>query len=97
MESLLRLISGQWTTYILWILHQNGATRFGELRRHVAGISAKVLTERVRMLEEANIVSRHYEPTVPPQVSYALTKNGEELMEVFEQMNLLAKRWSKQK
>lgn len=95
MEALLRLISGQWTSYILWVLHQNGATRFGELKRQVGGISAKVLTERLRMLEDARILLRHYEPTVPPQVSYSLTANGEELMGVFENISQLAKKWAK--
>ena len=50
MDSLLRLLMGPWTTYILWVLRSNGPTRFGELKRKVPGVSAKVLTERLRML-----------------------------------------------
>jgi DNA-binding HxlR family transcriptional regulator len=56
--------------YILWVLDTNGALRFGELRRKVEGISPKVLTERLRMLEAIKIVQRDYEPTIPPQVTY---------------------------
>lgn len=95
MDAMLRLLSGQWTTYILWTLHLNGPTRFGELKRRVGTISAKVLTERLKMLVEADVVDRHYEPTVPPQVTYSLTGGGEELMAVFESLEKLAKRWSK--
>ena len=69
MDSLLRLLMGPWTTYILWVLHSNGPTRFGELKRRVAGISAKMLTERLRMLEESGVVHRDHQPTVPPQVT----------------------------
>lgn len=59
-EKLLSQISGQWTMYILWILDTNGIMRFGELRRKVDGISPKVLTQRLRMLEEIEIVYRSY-------------------------------------
>ena len=72
MDALLRLLMGPWTTYILYVLRANGPTRFGELKRKVAGVSAKVLTERLRMLEQADVILRHYEPTIPPQVTYEL-------------------------
>ena len=93
MDRLLRLLTGPWTTYILWVLRSNGPTRFGELKRRVPGISAKMLTERLRMLEEARIVFRHYEPTIPPQVTYGLAKRGEELRDVLDQLGKVAPRW----
>src|SRR5215510_7207781 len=93
MDSLLRLLMGPWTTYILWVLRSNGPTRFGELRRRVAGVSAKVLTERLRMLAEAGVVHRDHEPTIPPQVTYSLTERGEELKQALDQLNAIAMRW----
>jgi DNA-binding HxlR family transcriptional regulator len=96
MDSLLRLLMGPWTTYILWVLRGNGPTRFGELKRRVAGVSAKVLTERLRMLEEAGVIHRHFEPTIPPQVTYSLTARGEELRTVLDQLNEVARRWKAQ-
>ena len=78
MDSLLRLLMGPWTTYILWVLRSNGPTRFGELKRKVPGVSAKVLTERLRMLAEAGVVHRRFEATIPPQVTYSLTARGED-------------------
>lgn len=95
MDAMLRLISGPWTAYIMWILHQNGPTRFGELKRHVGEISAKVLTERLRMLEESGVITRTYTPTIPPKVIYELATPGHELMGVFEQLHNLAVRWAK--
>lgn len=95
MDAMLRLISGPWTAYIMWNLHQNGPTRFGELKRMVGEISAKVLTERLRMLEESGVISRTYTPTIPPKVVYELTPSGEELMKVFEQLHKLAVSWTK--
>ena len=93
MDSLLRLLMGPWTTYILYVLRSRGPTRFGELKRRVAGISAKVLTERLRMLAEAEIIDRHYEPTIPPQVTYSLAARGRELIGVIDQLDALAKKW----
>jgi DNA-binding HxlR family transcriptional regulator len=93
MDSLLRLLMGPWTTYILYVLRANGPTRFGELKRRVAGVSAKVLTERLRMLEQADVILRHYEPTIPPQVSYELAPRGRELADVIDRLDAVAKKW----
>jgi DNA-binding HxlR family transcriptional regulator len=93
LDSLLRLLMGPWTTYILWVLTSNGPTRFGELKRRVPGISAKVLTERLRMLQDAEVIYRDFQPTIPPQVTYSLTTRGRELHEVLESLSVIAKRW----
>lgn len=93
MDGLLRLLMGPWTTYILYVLRTNGPTRFGELKRRVAGVSAKVLTARLRMLEQAAIIERHYEPTIPPQVTYALSARGRELADVIDRLDTIARKW----
>ena len=93
MDALLRLLMGPWTTYILWVLQQNGPTRFGALKRKVPGISAKVLTERLRMLEASGVIFRRYEAKIPPEVTYGLTPRGGELDQVLESLNGLAQRW----
>ncbi|MEL6166146.1 MAG: helix-turn-helix domain-containing protein [Cyanobacteria bacterium J06628_3] len=86
-------LSGQWTLYILWVLWNNGSLRFGELRRKVDGISTKVLTERLRLLESIEIIYRHYEPINPPKATYGLTERGKELFEVLDHLYALAQRW----
>ena len=48
MDFILRMLMGPWTTYILYNLRTHGPQRFGELKRRVSGISAKMLTERLR-------------------------------------------------
>lgn len=93
MDSLLQLMTGPWTTYILWLLSSEGTLRFGELKAKMQGISSKVLTERLRMLEEAGLVHRDYKPTIPPSVSYSLTPRGSELKDVLDGLNGLALRW----
>ena len=94
LDALLRVISGPWTIYILCRLHKNGPTRFGELKRQLVGISSKMLTERLRKLEHAQIIYRHHHPSVPPQVTYGLTEEGLELTTVLDQLNSLAQNWA---
>jgi len=94
MDAILKLLMGPWTTYILWVLRNDGPTRFGALKRKVAGISAKILTERLRLLEEAGVIERHYKPTIPPQVTYSLSGRGGELSPILDQLDSVAQRWS---
>ena len=96
MDALLQLLSGPWTTSILWVLRQHDAMRFGALRRSVGGISPRVLTERLRRLEGAGLVFRDYRPTVPPEVSYGLTPRGRELQVVFDALSDIAGRWARE-
>lgn len=92
-SQLMNMLSGPWTMYIIWTLSTAGPTRFGVLRRQVEGISTKMLTERLRLLEQEGIVNRHYEATVPPKVTYSLTERAGELVEILDQLNGLAQRW----
>lgn len=93
MDSLLRLIMGQWTCYILWVLCSQGPQRFGVLKRSIPGLSAKVLTERLRLLEESRIVYREQVSTIPPQVTYGLSERGKELVTAMDELFKIAKRW----
>jgi DNA-binding HxlR family transcriptional regulator len=84
---------GPWTTYILYNLKTHGPQRFGELKRRVVGVSAKMLTERLRTLEGASLVRRDYEATIPPKVTYSLTKRGHELDDVLGKLAEIGMRW----
>jgi DNA-binding HxlR family transcriptional regulator len=93
MDAVLKLLMGPWTTYIVWLLETQGPLRFGEIKARMPAISSKVLTERLRHMESAGLVSRDYRPTIPPQVSYALTPRGHELKGVLDGISLIARRW----
>ncbi|PZQ44930.1 MAG: transcriptional regulator [Micavibrio aeruginosavorus] len=96
MDKTLKMLMGPWTTYILWLLHSNGAQRFGQLKKQMPSISAKMLTERLKMLVEAGILIRTQEQTIPPKVSYELSLRGRELNKVLEGLHDLAIRWDEQ-
>ena len=93
LEKLLGILSSRWTLLLLHRLHVDGPTRFGELRRRLGAISTKTLTERLRFLEAEGWISRHYEPTVPPQVTYTLEERVLELQAVIEELDRIAERW----
>jgi DNA-binding HxlR family transcriptional regulator len=67
--------------------------RFGHLRRRLGAISTKTFTERLRMLEAEGWLTRHYEATIPPQVTYSITKKVLELDRVMTELDEIAERW----
>ncbi len=75
----LSIIGGAWTPNIIWFLRDE-PRRFSELKDDVVGISPKMLTERLKKLEQYQIISRTVMPTSPPTVEYALTDIGKELI-----------------
>lgn len=75
------LLGGVWTPNLIWML-SGGPRRFGELRRDIPRISSKMLTARLRALEEKGVVTRDVVPSSPPSVEYSLTDVGHELIPV---------------
>lgn len=78
-------VANKWALLIIGSLAE-GTLRFGELRREVEGISHKMLTQNLRMLERNGLVDRCVHPTVPPRVEYTLTRPGRALLTVVEGM-----------
>jgi DNA-binding HxlR family transcriptional regulator len=93
MHRLINLLTGPWTAYILWRIRSEGPQRFGQLKKAMPKISAKVLTERLRMLEEEKIIDRFQEESIPPKVTYSLTKRGKQLDKILDEINKLARKW----
>ena len=77
------VIGGKWKPSILYLLHR-GPTRFNALQRALPGITQRMLTLQLRTLENDGIVVRSVNPSVPPQVEYALTSLGHSLGPVFD-------------
>lgn len=81
----LKILAGAWTPQILWALRER-PKRFGQLRRELAGISAKVLTTRLRELEQRDLIARQVLPTSPPTVEYSRTELALEIQPVLCQI-----------
>lgn len=76
-------IADKWTALIIRVL-SHGTMRHGELRRSIAGVSQKMLTQTLRSLENDGLVQRKVYPVVPPMVEYSLTPLGRSLIEPLE-------------
>lgn len=76
-------LGGAWTPNIIWYL-SGGPRRFTELKNDLVGVSAKMLTQRLRHLVKIGVVDRHEQPTSPPTVEYSLTEIGGELKPAIE-------------
>lgn len=86
------IISGKWTLLILRDLSQ-GINRFSALERSLAGISPKTLSERLKGLEKAGIVTRKSYAEVPPRVEYTLTGMGWDLIPLIDHMRDYGTKW----
>ncbi len=93
MASLLELLTRPWTLHILWLLNFNGPMRFGVLRRRADGISARLLTLRLRTLEAEGLVQRTVVSGKMPEVTYSPTPRLSEMQEVMAHLHRLSERW----
>jgi DNA-binding HxlR family transcriptional regulator len=88
----IELIGGRWTGPILQLL-MGGPARFAELREAIPNISDRMLSERLRELEQEGLVSRHVLPDPPVRVEYDLTEKGKELHASLAAIGKWAERW----
>ena len=79
------LIGSKWKLLILRNLLAR-PWRFNEMKKDLAGISKKVLTDSLRSLEEDGIITRTVYPEVPPRVEYALSDLGESMRPIISAM-----------
>ena len=86
------LFSNRWTPLILRDL-ADGSRRFGALQRSLVGISPKTLSERLKRLEESDVVARTCFAEVPPRVEYTLTDKGHALLPIVEAMRVYGSTW----
>lgn len=82
------VVGCKWSLAVLAALRA-GVHRPGELERRCAGISNKVLHERLRKLERFGVVERRVFPTTPPKVEYHFTGLGERFLGVIDAVDAL--------
>jgi len=88
-HEVLAMLSDRWVTLVISAL-ADGPQRHSELRRTLAGVTQKMLTQTLRKLEREGLLTRTVSGTVPPRVDYALTALGETLLPV----QLAVKQWA---
>jgi DNA-binding HxlR family transcriptional regulator len=86
------IVGSKWTVLIVHDLSE-GPRRFTELERSCAGISPRTLAERLRRLEQEDIVVRQSYPEAPPRVEYTLTPKGQALLPIVREMRRFGHEW----
>lgn len=87
-EFTLSLINGKWKIKIMKELSQ-GPLRYGEIVKAVPSISAKVLIQQLREMEDDGLIIRTIYPEIPPRVEYSMSDKGLSIYTIFIEM----RRW----
>ncbi len=92
-QNTVELIGRRWSGAIIRTL-LSGSVRFGEILARVPGLSDRLLSERLRELEGAGIVTRSVFPEVPVRIEYHLTEKGRELEKIVAAIDAWGARWA---
>lgn len=79
-RNVLSRVGDKWSMLVLFTLESNNNQRFKELQRNIPDISQKMLATTLKMLEADGLILRVPFPEIPPRVEYSLTKKGESLL-----------------
>ncbi|NQZ00617.1 MAG: helix-turn-helix transcriptional regulator [Bdellovibrionales bacterium] len=85
----MRVIGGKWKGSILWHL-KDGPVRFNDLTRQLGGASKKMISQRLKEMEDAGLVKRELLSERPIAVNYSITRFGKTALGILEQL----KDWS---
>jgi DNA-binding HxlR family transcriptional regulator len=88
-----QLVGRRWAPQIVWVL-LDGSRRYSEIRAAIPEISDTLLSERLRELEAAGILTRAVTPSTPVLIEYTLSDRGRELATVIDGLATWADRWS---
>ena len=83
------LLERRWQLSVIYAA-LTGALRFNEFADAVAGISPRMLSERLRDLEAAGLIEREVIPSSPPKVEYRLTDRGRQLGPIIDALRAYA-------
>ncbi|WP_018752286.1 winged helix-turn-helix transcriptional regulator [Paenibacillus sanguinis] len=91
-EKAVELLSKRWTTFIVYKL-LDGPKRFIEIENSLSNLSGKMLSERLKELEEEGVIQRIVYPEKPVRIEYSLTSRGMALAPVFAEIQDWATEW----
>jgi len=82
----LEAVEGRWKLLILFSLSER-PKRFGEISKSVIGITDKMLSKELKLLEENKLISRVVYDSFPPKVQYSITKHGMSLEKLLDELH----------
>jgi DNA-binding HxlR family transcriptional regulator len=90
-HTVLEVLTNKWTLLVISSL-RGKSHRFGELSRRIEGITPKMLTQTLKILERDGLVQRTMYPVIPPRVDYELTELGGDLVELLDAIRFWSER-----
>ena len=87
------LLGKRWNPQLVRVLLA-GDARFSDLKAAIPPISDHLLSERLKELEAAGIVTRTVTPQTPVLIEYGLTDRGRDLGGVMGELAAWAERWA---
>lgn len=93
-EAAFELLGKRWTGLIIRSL-LGGPKRFSDIQEIIPNLSARMLTERFKELEEQGIILRTVYPEMPVRIEYQLTEKGKDLEKAMNEIQNWAEKWSK--
>jgi len=90
--NILDVLGDKWTFLVVRDVMLLGRHRFGELARSREAIPSNILSDRLRRLEEWEILEKRRYQERPPRHEYRLTKKGRELFPVLREMAVWSSR-----
>jgi DNA-binding HxlR family transcriptional regulator len=95
LDPILNLLALKWLVHVIWLLGRKGTLRFAELQRQLpGGVSAKVLSARLKQLEGLAMIKREDKGTKPPHVVYRLTAYGRAINDLLTGIELQSRQLS---
>lgn len=91
-EKAITILGKKWTGLIIYTL-LDGPKRFSDISERIHNVSAKVLTERFRELEDEGIVVRNVYPETPVRIEYGLTEKGKSFGPILDEIKYWAENW----
>ena len=90
----IEIVGRRWTGAIIRAMLAGGS-RFSEILAAVPGLSDRLLSERLKELEQEGIVERRVTPSTPVRIEYLLTEKGRDLGSVVRVVGSWAESWVK--
>ncbi|CAI2535614.1 winged helix-turn-helix transcriptional regulator [Serratia liquefaciens] len=87
-RQILQHLTSRWGVLIIVSLREK-THRFSSLRRHIEGVSERMLAQTLQSLENDGMVNRHSFETIPPHVEYSLTPIGRTIAEKLQDLVLI--------
>ena len=85
-DNTFKIIGKKFTFHIIRNMAMRNQTRFNEFLRTIENINPKTLSQRLKELEETELITRTVYDEVPIRIEYTLTNKGRDLQGIIDQM-----------